>query len=149
MQASPAVQAFPSLHAVPSAAAGTEQAPVTGSQVPATWHWSAAAQVTGVAPAHVPARQTSIWVHALPSLQAVPSGAAGVEQAPVVGLHVPETWHWSAAEQVTGFEPVQTPAWQVSVWVQALPSSQLPPLTGAQVPRNPWSPGRRRRCPTL
>jgi hypothetical protein len=32
------VQLFPSLHAVPSAAAGFEHMPVPGSQVPATWH---------------------------------------------------------------------------------------------------------------
>jgi len=93
MQASPAVQAFPSLHAVPSAAAGTEQAPVTGSQLPATWHWSAAAQVTGFAPAQVPARQTSVWVQALPSLQAVPSFFGGWEHMPVTGLQVPTLWH--------------------------------------------------------
>jgi hypothetical protein len=30
--------------------------------------------------------------------------------------------------QVTGFVPLQTPAWQVSVCVQALPSLQVEPL---------------------
>ena len=30
--------------------------------------------------------------------------------------------------QVTGFEPVQVPVWQVSVWVHAFPSSQAVPL---------------------
>jgi len=29
--------------------------------------------------------------------------------------------------QLTGFEPVQAPAWHVSVWVQALPSSHPVP----------------------
>ena len=32
------VQASPSLHAVPFAAAGFEHAPVAGLHVPATWH---------------------------------------------------------------------------------------------------------------
>jgi hypothetical protein len=33
--------------------------------------------------------------------------------------------------QVTGFVPVQTPFWQVSVWEQAFPSLQDVPLTFA------------------
>ena len=37
-QVSPVVQALPSLHAVPSAAAGFEQIPVDGLQVPMLWH---------------------------------------------------------------------------------------------------------------
>ena len=37
-QVSLCVQALPSLHAVPSATGGLEQAPVVGSQIPATWH---------------------------------------------------------------------------------------------------------------
>ena len=110
MQTSPPVQTLPSLQVVPFGAAGFEQAPVDGSQAPATWHWSLAAQVTGLAPVHAPAWQVSVCVQALPSLQAVPLGAAGLEQAPVAGLQVPATWHWSLAEQVTGFEPEQTPA---------------------------------------
>jgi hypothetical protein len=36
--------------------------------------------------------------------------------------------------QVTGLPPVQVPAWQVSFWVQALPSSQAVPLTRADQP---------------
>src|SRR5262245_4058259 len=39
------VQALPSLHGVPSGFAGLVQ-PVTGSQVPALWHWSVGAHVT-------------------------------------------------------------------------------------------------------
>src|SRR5437667_419154 len=31
-------------------------------------------------------------------------------------------WHWSEAVQTTGLMPVHTPLWQVSVWVQGLPS---------------------------
>jgi hypothetical protein len=44
-------------------------------------------------PKQLPAAQASLTVHALPSLQVVPSGAVGFEQLPVPGLHVPATWH--------------------------------------------------------
>ena len=61
-------------------------------------------------------------MQALPSLHGVPSVAGGLEQSPVEGLQVPATWHWSLAVHTTGLAPTQLPAWQVSVWVQALPS---------------------------
>ena len=83
------VQALPSLQLVPSVFAGLEQAPLVGSQVPALWHWSDAAQVFGLAPVQVPETQVSLWVQALPSLQLVPSVFAGFEQTPVDVLHVP------------------------------------------------------------
>src|SRR5439155_1657492 len=54
-QVSVRVQAVPSWQAAPSGFAGLEHVPVAGSQVPATWHWSAAAQTTGFVPVHVPA----------------------------------------------------------------------------------------------
>src|SRR3989442_241395 len=103
------VQAVPSLHDVPSVAFGFEQVPVVGLQVPATWHWSLAVQVTGLEPVQVPDWQVSVWVQALPSLHDVPLVAFGFEQVPVVGLQVPATWHWSLAVHVTGLEPVQVP----------------------------------------
>src|SRR6266481_7487579 len=121
------VQALPSLQAVPSAFCGVEQVPLAGSQTPATWHWSSALQTTGFAPVQVPAWQVSVWVQALPSLQATPSALAGLEQVPLAGSQVPATWHWSRAVQTTRFAAVQMPAWQVSVWVQALPSVQAVP----------------------
>jgi hypothetical protein len=46
-------------------------------------------QVTVFVPLQTPAWQISVWVQALPSLQAVPFGFSGFEQTPVVGLHVP------------------------------------------------------------
>jgi hypothetical protein len=92
-QESVCVQTSPSLQAVPSGFAGLEQAPVAGLQVPASWHWSAAAQATGFVPVHTPAWQESVCVQALPSLQAAPSGFAGLEQAPVAGSQVPASWH--------------------------------------------------------
>src|SRR2546425_1069206 len=126
-QVSAWVQALPSLQAVPSALCGVEQVPLAGSQTPATWHWSSALQGTGFAPVQVPAWQVSVWVQALPSLQAVPSALAGVEQVPVAGSQKPAAWPWSSALQLPGVAPVQVPAWQVSVWVQALPSVQAVP----------------------
>jgi hypothetical protein len=67
-------------------------------------------QVTGTPPVHTPATQVSVWVQALPSLQAVPSAAAGFVQVPLVGSQVPATWHWSSAPHTTGVPLVQTPA---------------------------------------
>ena len=87
------MQALPSSQAVPSGAAGFEQTPVEGSHAPAAWHWLLAVQVIGLLPEQTPERQESVWVQALPSLQAVPSGAAGFEQAPVERSHVPAVWH--------------------------------------------------------
>src|SRR5438094_549299 len=125
-QLSAVVHALPSLHAVPFAAGGFEQVPVAGSQVPAAWHWSGAVHATAV-PVQRPAWQVSPVVHALPSLQAVPLAATGLEQVPVAGSQVPATWHWSEAGQATGV-PVQRPAWQVSPVVQRLPSEHGLPL---------------------
>jgi hypothetical protein len=83
--------------------------------VPATWHWSLAVHVTAAPPVQTPLWQVSLVVHALPSLQLVPFAIAGLEQAPVVVLHVPATWHWSLAVHVTGLLPVHVPLWHVSV----------------------------------
>jgi hypothetical protein len=122
---------LPSLHVVPLAAVGFEQVPVDGLHVPAAWHWSLAVQVTGFEPVQAPFSHASVWVQALPSLQVVPFAAVGFEQAPVDGLQVPATWHWSLAAHVTGFAPAQTPAWHVSVCVHALPSLHVVPLAAA------------------
>ena len=119
---------MPSLHAVPLAALGLVHAPVATLHVPALWHWSLAVQVTGLAPVHVPAWQTSVWVQALPSVHAVPLAALGLVHVPVATLQVPAEWHWSLAVHVTGLAPVQVPAWQVSLWVHALPSLHAVPL---------------------
>jgi hypothetical protein len=131
------VQAFPSLHEVPLATAGFEHAPLVVSQVPAAWHWSDAVHTTGLAPVHAPAWQVSVSVQAFPSLHDVPFAAAGFEHTPLDVLHVPATWHWSLAVQLTGFAPVHTPAWQVSVWVQALPSEHPVPFALAGFEHTP------------
>src|SRR5262245_16164280 len=104
--------------------------PVCGSQVPATWHWSDAVQTTGAPPTQLPAWQLSPWVQALPSVQAVPFVAAGLEHMPVCGSQVPATWHWSDAVHTTG-APTQVPAWQLSPCVQRSPSLQALPLATA------------------
>jgi hypothetical protein len=136
-QVSACVQAFPSLQAVPLIAVGLEQVPVLGLQVPATWHWSLAAQVTGFVPTQAPAWQVSTCVHRLPSLHAVPFAEAGFEHIPLVGSQTPATWHWSAAEQTIRFDPVQVPAWHESVCVHAFPSLQVVPSVAVGFEQTP------------
>jgi hypothetical protein len=80
---------LPSLQLVPSAALGFEQTPEDGSQAPAAWHWSDAAQTTWLPAAQMPAWQVSFRSQALPSLHDVPLAAAGFEHAPVVELQLP------------------------------------------------------------
>src|SRR5206468_209062 len=117
-------QAWPPFwsHGVPAGWGGLVQAPVAGAQAPAAWHWSSAVQTTGLPPAQAPPWQVSLWVQASASLHAVPSEAFGFEQAPLAGSQAPATWHGSEAVQTTGLAPTQAPPWQVSLWVQALPS---------------------------
>ena len=122
---------------VPFDTTGLLQTPFEGLQVPTLWHWSLAVQVTGFEPVQVPAWQVSVCVQALPSLQEVPFGTAGLGQEPVEELQVPALWHWSLAVQVIGFDPMQIPAWQVSVCVQALPSLQEVPFDTAGLLQTP------------
>src|SRR5438445_12903083 len=78
-------------------------------------------------PTQLPFWQLSVCVQALPSLQAVSLVLfVGAEHMPVAGLQVPGSWHWSTV-QTTGFAPTQLPFWQVSVCVQASPSSHAVP----------------------
>src|SRR5207249_3335841 len=117
----------PSSQGAPLGLAGLLQAPDAGLQAPAVWHWSAAVHTTGLAPTQAPAAQVSVRVQASPSSQGAPLGLAGLLQTPVAGLQAPTAWHWSAAVHTTGLAPTQMPAAQVSVCVQALPSSQGAP----------------------
>jgi hypothetical protein len=136
-QVSVCVHAFASLHVVPSASGGMLHVPVLRSQAPAPWQVSTAVHTIGLPPIHTPFWQVSVCVHGSASLQAVPLGAIGFEHAPVAGSQVPATWHALEATQAIGLEPVQMPAWQVSVCVQALASLQAAPFarTGlSQVP---------------
>src|SRR5437762_2868106 len=127
-------------------AVGLEQWPVAVLQVPATWDWSEAVQTTGLLPVQSPLWQVSVWVQALPSLHAVPLLAFGLEHWPVAVLQVPATWHWSEAVQTTGLLPVQSPLWQVSVWVQALPSLHAVPLLATATDRKSTRLNSSHRC---
>jgi hypothetical protein len=55
----------------------------------------------GSEPTQTPDWHASVWVQALPSSQARPSGSGGFVQMPVDGLQAPAVWHWSGAGQVT------------------------------------------------
>ena len=106
------VQAFPSLHAAPFATVGFVHTPVPGLQVPAVWHWSSAAQITGLAPVHAPAWQVSDCVHALPSSQAVPF-ASVVWTQPVAGLQLSAVQGLPSSHEMLALEqapPAQIPA---------------------------------------
>jgi hypothetical protein len=116
-----------SLHAI----AGLEHIPEIGSHVPTAWHASIAVHTTEFEPVHTPATHASICVHALPSLHVVPSGSVGFEHAPVVGSHVPGTWHWSLAVQAMGVVPTQAPASHTPLAKQRSPVLHVVPLNGA------------------
>jgi hypothetical protein len=121
---------------VAPAGAGVCETPLEGSQESAV-HGFPSSTLTCAPLAHVPPWHESAVVQALPSVQAVPFGTAGLEHRPLVGSHVPIAWHVSLAEHATGFEPVQVPAWHVSVWVQALPSVQVVPFGTAGLEHAP------------
>ena len=90
----------------------------------------------GICATQAPELQTCAGeASALPQL--VPFGALGFEQVPLAGLHTPATWQTSTAEHVTGLLPVQTPLWQESLCVQALPSLQAVPLGAAGLEQVP------------
>src|SRR5438874_759617 len=122
------VHALLSSHVVPFGLAGFEHAPVDGLHVPASWHWSWAVQETAFVPVRMPASHVSVRVHALLSSPVAPFGLAAFEHAPVDALHVPTPWHCSWAVQVTGFAPLSSDPWHVSVRVHALLSSHVVPF---------------------
>src|SRR5437660_12094123 len=62
---------------------------------------------TGCAPSQAPVRQVSVQVQALPSLQAVPSGLFGLEQAPLAGSQARARGLWASAVQITGLPAAQ------------------------------------------
>jgi hypothetical protein len=72
--------------------------------------------------------QVSTWVQPFPSSHGVVSALVGFEHAPFAGLHVPAVWHWSLGLQTVDVPPVQDPAWQLSLLVQALPSLHVKPF---------------------
>ena len=92
----------------------------------------------GCAPVQAPAWQVSVCVQALPSLHAVPFGAFGFEHdAGAPGCRCRRRGTGRCAVQTTGLAPVQAPAWQVSVCVQALPSLHAVPLAALGFEQTP------------
>ena len=87
---SPTVQALPSSH-VFVLFVNTHR-PVAGLQASLV-QTLPSLQTRGFAPTQIAFWQVSGLVQALPSLQAVASGAGGFEQSPVPVLQVPATWH--------------------------------------------------------
>src|SRR5437867_86357 len=117
--------------------------PVVGSQTPATWHGSEALQTPGLPPWHAPFWQVSDCVQRSWSLHGAPSALMGLEHIPVVGSHVPASWHGSEGVQTTGV-PAQEPFVQRSDCVHgslslhaaplALGGLEQAPVVGSQVP---------------
>src|SRR5438477_380807 len=129
LQASPSVAASPSLQGVPSGVTGFEQVALSGSQTPASWHWSWAVQTTGLTAVHVPPWQVSLCVQASPSSQLVP--VSGVTVQLDVPLQV-RVLHWSEVQVIAVPTHRPLPS-QVSLKEQASPSSQLVPVSGVTV----------------
>src|SRR5437016_3064389 len=130
-QVSPVVQALPSSHGV-----------LSGSGVPAQtppWQVSllvqefssshAAPSSSAALPTQVPFWQVSAAVQALPSSQLVP--VSGVTAQLAVPLQV-RVLHWSEVQVIVVPTHCPPPS-QVSLKVQALPSSQLVPVSGVTV----------------
>jgi len=93
-------------------------------------------QLRGLPATHVPPEQTSLTVQALPSLQ---GAVLLVKTHPVAGAQVSSV-HGLLSLHTSAAPPTQTPAEQVSLVVQALPSLQgavllvkTHPVAGAQV----------------
>jgi hypothetical protein len=63
----------------------------------------------------------------VPPGHGVPSVALGFEHFPVVGAHVPATWHASSGVHTTGFVPVHAPAMQTWLWKQGSPLGHAVP----------------------
>ncbi len=80
-------------------------------------------------PPQMPLVQASAVVHARPSSHKVPSVTLPNTQTPVLGLQLSDVQALLSLQTLA--TPLQTPAWQVSPLVQALPSLQLPPLATA------------------
>jgi hypothetical protein len=125
------VQALPSLQL---AVLAVKTHPIDGLQL-SDVHGLLSLQVIRLPGEQTPApSQVSDPLQALPSEQVVPLVLFGLLHKPLAGSQVPAVWHWSDAEQVTGLDPVQAPARQVSDWVQALPSLQLAVLLAKTQP---------------
>jgi hypothetical protein len=115
-QASPVVQALPSLHGTVLAECTQPMAGLHASSV----QRFPSSQLGGGPPAHEPPLQASPIVHALPSLQGFEFGAW---THPTAGLQESSVQAFRSA-QLGGTPGLQTPFTQVSAPLQALPSLQ-------------------------
>lgn len=131
-QRSAEVQALPSEHAVPSAAAECAHAPLRARHSSSV-QLSESAQDSGE-PAQTPAEHRSEVVHGLPSEQGAPSAAA-LKTHPVPATHSSRVQALPSLQLTKA--PVHEPVLQVSDWVQMLLSSHAVPLattTETQMP---------------
>jgi hypothetical protein len=122
-QRSPPVQGLPSEHAVPSSGWWTQ--PVCGlheSVVHGFW----SSQLGGLPGRHTPLWQVSLPLQRLPSEHDAPLAALVCTQ-PVRGSQV-SLVHGLPSLQFGGVPGWQTPLWQVSMPLQALPSEQAIPF---------------------
>src|SRR2546426_7123536 len=130
-QVSPVVQALPSSHGVLSGSGVPAQTPPWQVSLLVQEFWSSHAAPSSSAglPTQVPFWQVSAAVQKLPSSQLVPVN--GVTAQLAVPLQV-RVLHWSEVQVIV--VPTHCPPLvQVSLKVQALPSSQLVPVSGVTV----------------
>src|SRR5882724_497284 len=127
-QASPLVQALPSSQGVLSASGVPAQTPPWQVSLLVQEFWSshAAPSSSAASPTQVPFWQVSAAVQALPSSQLVP--VSGVTAQLAVPSQV-RVLHWSEVQVIVVPTHCPLPS-QVSLKVQALPSSQLVPVSG-------------------
>jgi hypothetical protein len=128
------VHALASLQTEPFVFAGFEQRPVDGLQVPTSWHWSDAVQVTAVPGTQVPvALHASAPLQRFESAQLVPA-ATGVWVTPPAGVQA-SVVHGLLSLRFGGVPATQVAeALHVSTPLQALLSEQLvPAATGVCV----------------
>src|SRR5215471_1654179 len=119
---------LPSSQDVPFVAGLCEQVPLPLLQV-STVHGLRSLQLTGVPDAHAPAWQVSLPLQRLPSGQGVPSATATCEHDPP-GATQESAVQGLLSSQLGGVPAVQTPPWQVSVPLHALPSEHDVPVSG-------------------
>jgi hypothetical protein len=105
----------------PVSGVSAEHVPVPCWQIPAVLHASLG-HVTASLPVHTPAWQMYICSHLFEPEHWVPVNAIWGGHAPLAGRQPPAVWHESlAGGHWTGFDPVQTPPWQVYVCSHLLP----------------------------
>jgi hypothetical protein len=112
------------LQGVPSLSADTTQ-PSCGSQTPSEQTSSRNEQSTSCPGTQAPPEQLAEMVHGSSSMQLAPSLPGTSTHESVTTSHEPTMQGLSDEHGASG--PVHSPAWQVSVTVQVLPSSQAAP----------------------